>query len=55
MPAMRKLTSTAGPAFGIASLRTKKIPVPTVAPTPNIINWKVFRFLASSSPLWCLC
>ena len=32
---------TAGPATGIASLSTKKMPVPTVAPTPNIMSWNV--------------
>ena len=46
---------TAAPAFGIDSLSTKKIPVPTVAPTPNMVNWNVPRLRASSSPLWCMC
>ena len=32
---------TAGPASGTASWSTKKMPVPTVAPTPNIVSWKV--------------
>ena len=45
---------TAGPATGMASLSTKKIPVPTVAPTPNIISWNVPRLRVSSSPVWCL-
>ena len=41
---------TAGPAIGIASLSTKKMPVPIVAPTPNIMSWKVPRLRVSSSP-----
>src|SRR6478609_11839425 len=31
---------TAGPAMGTASDNTKKMPVPMVAPTPNIDSWK---------------
>ena len=51
---MRKLSTTPGPASGTDSLSTKKMPVPTVAPTPNIISWKVVRVRASSSPgRWC--
>ena len=38
MPAIKNEISTAGPALGTASPSTKKMPVPTVAPTPNIIN-----------------
>ncbi len=41
---------TAGPASGIDSLSTKKMPVPMVAPTPNIMSWKVPRLRLSSSP-----
>lgn len=32
---------TDGPALGTASCSTKKTPVPTVAPTPNIVSWNV--------------
>ena len=32
---------TAGPASGTASCMTKKMPVPTVAPTPSMVSWKV--------------
>ena len=32
---------TLGPASGTASESTKKMPVPTVAPTPNMVSWKV--------------
>lgn len=52
---MRKLTTTPGPASGTDSLSTKKMPVPTVAPTPNIISWNVVRLRASSSPSWWCC
>ena len=41
MPATMNETRTAGPAFGTACCSTKKIPVPTVAPTPNIVSWNV--------------
>ena len=34
---------TAGPASGTASCMTKKTPVPTVEPTPNIISVNVPR------------
>ena len=30
---------TAGPASGTASVSTMKIPVPIVAPTPNMVSW----------------
>ena len=30
---------TAGPAIGTASDRMKKMPVPMVAPTPNMESW----------------
>src|SRR3712207_1427217 len=30
---------TPGPASGTASVSTMKIPVPIVAPTPNIVSW----------------
>ena len=39
MPASTNDRTTAGPASGTASDRTKKMPVPTVAPTPNIVSW----------------
>ena len=39
---------TAGPASGTASWSTKKMPVPTVAPTPNIVSWKVPKLRSSS-------
>ena len=42
--------TTAGPASGTASCRTKKMPVPTVAPTPNIVSWKVPKLRSSSGP-----
>ena len=32
---------TLGPAFGTAWDSTKKMPVPTVAPTPNMVSWNV--------------
>jgi len=38
---MRNDTITPGPASGTAVDSTKKMPVPTVAPTPNIVSWKV--------------
>ena len=41
---------TAGPASGTASWSTKKMPVPTVAPTPNIVSWKVPKLRSSSGP-----
>ena len=41
MPAMMNEMITAGPASGTAADSTKKMPVPTVAPTPNIVSWKV--------------
>ena len=41
MPAMMNEIITAGPASGTAAVSTKKMPVPTVAPTPNIVNWNV--------------
>ena len=31
---------TLGPAFGTAWESTKKMPVPTVHPTPNMVSWK---------------
>ena len=31
-------TTTDGPALGTATDNTKKIPVPTVAPTPNMVS-----------------
>ena len=30
---------TAGPASGTAAVSMMKIPVPIVAPTPNIVSW----------------
>ena len=41
---------TAGPASGTASCSTKKMPVPTVAPTPNMVSWKVPKLRSSSGP-----
>ncbi len=41
---------TAGPASGTASWSTKKMPVPTVAPTPNSVSWKVPKLRSSSGP-----
>ena len=41
IPAMMKDTRTPGPASGTAWDSTKKMPVPTVEPTPNIVSWKV--------------
>ena len=41
---------TAGPLSGTASWSTKKMPVPTVAPTPNIISWKVPKLRFRSGP-----
>ena len=41
MPAMMNETITPGPACGTASDSTKKMPVPTVEPIPNIASWKV--------------
>ena len=41
---------TAGPASGTASWSTKKMPVPTVAPTPNIVSWKVPKLRFRSGP-----
>ena len=41
MPARMKETMTAGPASGTACPSTKKMPVPIVAPTPNIVSWNV--------------
>lgn len=32
---------TAGPASGTAWDMTKKMPVPIVDPTPNMVSWKV--------------
>src|SRR5476651_1727781 len=37
---MRKDRIVAGPAFGTVSVRAKKIPVPTVAPTPSMVSEK---------------
>ena len=45
-----KDTITAGPTSGTAKERTKKMPVPTVAPTPNIISWKVPMVRFSCGP-----
>ena len=41
MPAMTNASTTAGPASGTAEDMTKKMPVPIVAPTPDIVSWKV--------------
>src|SRR3954454_20926163 len=52
MPATMNETMTAGPLSGTASWSTKKMPVPTVAPTPNIISWKVPKLRFRSGPSW---
>src|ERR671913_716406 len=39
IPARMKDKMSAGPASGTASVRIMKIPVPIVAPTPNIVSW----------------
>src|SRR5690349_13963827 len=49
---MRNDTITAGPASGTASCSTKKMPVPTVAPTPNIVSWNVPKLGLRSGPSW---
>ena len=41
MPAMMNETMTLGPASGTAWDSTKKMPVPTVEPTPNMVSWNV--------------
>ena len=41
---------TAGPATGAASLRMKKMPVPIVAPMPNVDSWNSPIQRASSPP-----
>ena len=43
---------TPGPASGTASESTKKIPVPTVAPTPNMVSWNtpMLRLRWSDAP-----
>ena len=38
MAATTNEISTAAPALGTDSLSTKKTPVPTVAPTPNMVS-----------------
>ena len=40
---------TAGPAVGTVTASTKKMPVPMVAPTPNIVNWNTPIVRASST------
>ena len=50
MPAITNDQITAGPATGTACPRTKKMPVPMVAPTPNMESWKSPIVRASS--LW---
>ena len=47
-PAITNDTITAGPATGTATESTKKMPVPMVAPTPNIDNWNTPIVRASS-------
>ena len=51
MPAITNDTITAGPASGTAAERTKKMPVPIVAPTPNIASWKVPIVRGRCSPM----
>ncbi|MGI3781112.1 MAG: hypothetical protein ACRYG2_10075 [Janthinobacterium lividum] len=41
---------TAGPASGTAWPSTKKMPVPIVAPTPNIVSWNVPIVRSSRGP-----
>ena len=41
---------TDGPDLGTASESTKKMPVPTVAPTPNMVSWNVPMVRLSSGP-----
>ena len=43
---------TLGPAFGTAWDSTKKMPVPTVQPTPNMVSWKtpMLRLRFSEAP-----
>ena len=41
MPAITNEIITAGPASAPPADSTKKMPVPTVAPTPNIVSWNV--------------
>ena len=52
MPAMMNETITPGPASGTAWDSTKKIPVPTVEPTPNMVSWNVpkLRLRWSAAP-----
>ena len=50
MPTKTNDTRTAGPASGTVWARTKKMPVPIVAPTPNIISWNVPIERLSSEP-----
>lgn len=52
MPAMMNETMTAGPDLGTASESTKKMPVPTVAPTPNMVSWNVPIDLFRPCPGW---
>src|SRR5947209_17665455 len=49
---MTNETMTLGPASGTAWDSTKKMPVPTVEPTPNIVSWKVpiLRLRFSEAP-----
>src|SRR5690242_17780181 len=49
-PANMNARITAGPATGAASLSTKKMPVPIVAPMPNVESWNSPIERASSPP-----
>ncbi len=49
-PAIPNDTTTPGPASGTAELRTMKMPVPIVAPTPNIVRAKTPNVRFSSPP-----
>src|SRR3954452_4897718 len=49
-PAITNDQITAGPATGTACARTKKIPVPMVAPIPNMDSWN--RPIVRTSSLW---
>ena len=50
IPASTNEKMTAGPASGTASVKTMKMPVPMVAPTPNIVSWNRPMERSSSPP-----
>lgn len=51
IPAMTKGTVIAGPAPGTAVVAAAKIPIPTVAPTPNMVSWNRPLLRASTPPI----